>query len=104
MSTTKGTAFGNELAKLAKLLEECPEVSRFDTETEKEAWTLAHDFLDLEESCQAFTQRLLPKLRNGELTPPERYQLLLDVGEEFRHMLYHIKDSRFFRDITEQER
>lgn len=101
MSGAKSTDFGSELVKLAKLLEECPEVTRYDTETEKQAWTLAHDLLDLEESCNIFTQRLMPQLNRGDSTPAERYQVLLEIGEELRHMLYHIRDSRFYEHITE---
>ncbi len=99
---SEASTFGTKLAKLAKLLEQCREVTRFDSEKEKEAWTLAHDFLDLEESFQAFLQRLLPRLKSSELTPSERYELLLEIGEEFRHILYHIRDSRFYKNLTEQ--
>ena len=42
--------FGAQFVEVAKLLEECPEVTRYDTADDKEAWTLAHDFLDLEKS------------------------------------------------------
>ena|SRR5690242_4659586 len=101
MNTKRETDFGSELSKLAKLLQQCPQVTRYDSGTEKEAWTLAHDLLDLQESCRAFTEGLLPKLLDSKVTPEERFGVLVEVGEELRHMLYHIKDSRFYKYVSE---
>jgi hypothetical protein len=101
MSNTGTSDFGSELKRLAKLLEQCPQVSRLDTGAEKEAWTLAHALLDLEESCRMLVDRHMPKLRQADLTADERYNVLLEVGEELRHVLYHIKDPRFFKYLSE---
>ena len=35
------------------------------------------------------------------LNPEEMNSLLLDIGEEFRHILYHILDSRFYAYLRE---
>ncbi len=86
-----------EWEALAERLSKCPEVTRYDTGQEKEAWTLAHAFADLEESLRAFLDDQLPRLAQGNLQPSETYDLLLDIGEEFRHILYHIQDPKFYK-------
>jgi hypothetical protein len=86
--------------RLAERLAKCPEVTRFDTGQEKEASTLAHAFADLEESFRAFLDDQLPRLAQGNLPPSEMCDLLLDIGEEFRHILYHIQDPKFYRYLS----
>jgi hypothetical protein len=39
---------------------------------------------------------LLPRLLNDSLEPDELNEVLLDIGEELRHVLYHIRDPKFF--------
>ena len=89
-----------EWERLAERLAKCPEVTRFDTGQEKEAWTLAHAFADLEESFRTFLDDQLPRLAGENLKPEEMYDILLDVGEEFRHILYHIQDPKFYRYLS----
>jgi hypothetical protein len=51
---------------LARVMSRCAAISRYDTPEEEEAWTLAHAFLDLEESFDRFTGELLPKLERND--------------------------------------
>jgi hypothetical protein len=88
---------------LAMLLAQCPEVTRYSTPDEDEAWTLAHGLADLEESFRVVLDDLLVKLMSKEIGPAERYDILLDIGEELRHIMYHIKDSRFYRYLDNSE-
>ncbi len=81
---------------LAEKLDRLPDVNRYDSADEKEAWTLAHAFSDLEESFRKFLDDQLPRLVNGEPTPAALNDLLTEIGEEFRHILYHIRDPKFF--------
>ena len=91
-----------KVKQLADQLGECPEVQALDEGEEKEAWTLAHSFSDIEESCLAFLEGQLPRLLEGKLEASEVYDLLLDIGEEFRHILYHIHDPKFYRYLQKQ--
>ena len=91
------------LKALAERLAQCKEVTRFDAGEEREAWTLAHAFGDLEESFRRFLEEQLPRLTNGQLTGPETHDLLLEIGEEFRHILYHIKDPKFYRYLCHEQ-
>ncbi|MDX1920437.1 MAG: hypothetical protein SFU25_06840 [Candidatus Caenarcaniphilales bacterium] len=65
-------------------------------ESEPESWSLAYALLELENSCSKFTKELLPKLVSENLSEDEINDLLHEIGEELRHILYHIKDSKFY--------
>jgi hypothetical protein len=81
---------------LAQLLMRCPEVTQHDQDQHIEAGAIAHAFSDLEESFHIFLEEHLPRLTKGQLKPSELRDLLLDIGEEFRHILYHIKAPKFY--------
>ena len=91
------------LQALAERLGACPEVTRFDRGADKEAWTLAHAFSDLEESFARFLGDLLPRLTGLDSSASETYETLMDVGEELRHVLYHIKDPRFYNYLHDTD-
>jgi hypothetical protein len=63
----------------------------------EEADMLVHAFLDLEESLRRFLDEQLPKLADPAAQGEQLEDLLLDIREEFRHVLYHIHDPEFFR-------
>ena len=91
--------------KLADKLSKCPEVSRYDTRDFPESSTLAHAFWDLEESFRKVLDVHLVKLVNEDLDPAAVNSILHDIGEEFRHILYHIKDPLYYRYLpsTDEE-
>ncbi len=65
----------------------------------EEAETLAHAFSDLEQSLRKFLDEQLPKLADPSLQGQVLEDLLLDIREEFRHVLYHLHDPKFFRTL-----
>jgi hypothetical protein len=67
-----------------------------------EAATLAHAFSDLEVSFRKFLDEQLPRLVTAKVSPGEVKDLLLDIGEELRHILYHIRDPKFYKYIAEE--
>ncbi len=85
-----------DVARLAGRLSRCSEVTRYDAGEHREAWALAGSFADLEGSFRALLDEQLPRLAEGNLPPSETYDLLLDIGEEFRHILYHILEQQKF--------
>jgi len=88
---------------LAARLSRCPEVTRFDEGQHIEAWGLAGSFADLEDSFRALLDEHLPKLVQENLSPSEMHDLLLDIGEEFRHVLYHIlEQQRFYKYLVQE--
>ncbi len=91
----------DEVNKLVALLEKCPEVKKLSSEDSNESGTLAHAFSDLEESFRIFSQEQLPRLVRENLKPKDVFDLLLDIGEELRHVLYHINDSQFYSYLSD---
>lgn len=103
MTTQHLLRASSDLRALAEHLAECAEVARLDEGEEKEAWTLAHTFSDLEESFRRFLEDLLPRLTAADATSNETRDVLLEIGEELRHILYHIRDPKFYRYLERHE-
>ncbi len=79
---------------LADRLHTAPVIGRYGPE---EVNTLAHAFSDIEESLRRFLDEQLPKLADASVQGDELEDVLLDIREEFRHVLYHLHDPEFFR-------
>lgn len=88
--------FAAQLKQIADRLDACPQVKRYDTPEEKQAWTLAHSFIDLAESFGKFLNEQLPRLKDEGLSGEQINEVLLEIGEEFRHILYHLRDPEFY--------
>ncbi len=88
--------YGKKYVQLGERLSKLSQVTRYDEGEDKEAWTLAHAFLDLEESFNRFINEQLAKLKNENLTNEQVYDILLDIGNNFMHILYHIHDPKFY--------
>jgi hypothetical protein len=91
-----------DIERLAVLLAKCPRVLQFDSKESPEAWALAHALGDIAESCDKISRNLLPALigAKDEQTTEES---LHEIGEELRHVLYHLEASRFYRYLREEE-
>jgi hypothetical protein len=101
MNTNK-VVFAEELKRIAERLDTCPQVRRYDQNEEKQAWSVAHDLVDLAESFRTYLDDLLPRLKNEDLSPDEMNWVLLDIGEEFRHVLYHIHNSEYYAYLRDE--
>lgn len=92
-----------EIKRLASVLSRCKSVTQFDTDQEKEAWTLAHCLSDLEGSFRTILDKHLPNLLSEPITDEEIDEILHDIGEELRHILYHVRDPRFYRYLLDDD-
>lgn len=88
---------------LADRLAKVPSVSQFDLPDEPQGSTIAHALSDLEDSFSMVVNELLPKLLDETKSAEELDELLLDIGEELRHILYHIKDTRYFGYLSSDD-
>lgn len=79
---------------LIERLGSAPVIARYG---QAEAATLAHAFSDIETSLRKFLHEQLPKLADPSLQGEGLEDLLLEVREEFRHILYHLHDPEFLR-------
>jgi hypothetical protein len=90
-----------DVRRLAEKLRTIAAVSRFDTEGEEQAWTLAQALSDLEGAFRTLVDDLLPRVaRTDNVTELE--DILHAVGEEFRHVLYHLRDCQFYGYLREK--
>jgi SUMO ligase MMS21 Smc5/6 complex component len=81
---------------LTERLTRISSVCQFDQPGEPQAATIAHSLSDLEQSFRTTLDTLLPKLLDESLTPEQLNDVLLEIGEELRHVLYHVRDPKFF--------
>ena len=84
----------DEIENLRQRLARCPVVARYGAE---ESGTLVHALWDLEESFRKFLDEQLPKLADPSVQGEQLEDVLMDIQQEFRHILYHIHDPQFFR-------
>jgi hypothetical protein len=87
---------------LAERLENCPGVRKLNQGEENGAWTLALAFADLEESLIAVVDDLLPQLVARPVTEDQMSDILFAIGEELRHIQYHIHDSRYYSYLRDR--
>lgn len=86
---------------LADRLQHNPMLVRFlsrhgEASAHEQAWQIATALADIQESAGRIFDDLLPKLVATEPNTETAADLLQDIGEEFRHILYHIRDTSLF--------
>ena len=91
---------GEKYKQLATRLSKLKKISSLDSATERECDTLAHSFLDLKDSFKKFNDVFLPIMFDINTTDEELEDVLTDIGDEFRHILYHIKDSKYYQYLN----
>lgn len=90
-----------EIKTFAEKLKQYECVYKFDSVDEPEAWRLAHSLSDLEKTFKEILENYLPALYEAD-GEEAVHDALLDIGEELRHILYHIKDTRFFSYLSDE--
>lgn len=88
---------------LHKVLKKSKKIAKFDSEDEPGSSKLAYSLSEIEKSCLAFYMKLLPRLKQmNEQDGIE--EILHEIGEEFRHILYHIEDSKYYSYLFSNDR
>lgn len=86
------------LRALSEKLEQIPRVQALRLESEPGGWRLAYSLLEIEQSARDLNEKLIGKLeRANSVTEVE--ETLHEIGEELSHVVYHIKDSGFFKNV-----
>jgi uncharacterized membrane-anchored protein len=96
MSTTLRSLSAEQRRKLIERLSAIATVRQFDVAGEPQAATLVHSLTDLEQSFRKILDELLPKLQDKGLSADRLNDVLHDIGEELRHVLYHVQDTKYF--------
>ena len=74
-----------------------------DSLRQEKAWGLAHALSDLEQSLRVLLDAHFPRLLLNDAARTDLTDVLLDMGEEFRHILYHLNDASFYSYLTDQD-
>ena len=86
----------SRVIELGQQLSKIPEIAQFDKPGEPQGHTLAHALSHWEDSSATFLDNLLPKLANEMASAEDLIDTIHDVGDELRHILYHIQDVKYF--------
>jgi hypothetical protein len=84
------------VVELGRRLAGCSDVTRFNDGQREESEALAYALADIEEALRSILEKHLPKLVDPEADCSILNASLLDIGEDLRHVLYHVKDSKFY--------
>lgn len=83
------------------LLKNNKKIAKFDDENGEEADRIAHSLIDIKDSFKDIYEKYVPLLENGNLNESKIDDVLLDIGEEFRHILYHIADMKYYNYLQD---
>jgi hypothetical protein len=87
--------FIEKLNVVKRNIEKCERVTKHSTNEESQVDTLANALLDIDESIQILKEQI-SKLYLNDLAKDDVEDLILDIGEELRHIIYHINDTRVY--------
>ncbi len=90
-----------KFVELTKAIEKSSKVNSFDTGEIREAAGIALGLLDMEESFLVIMNKFIPILASENITEEIVDETLFNIGEELRHILYHINDMRYYAYIKE---
>ena len=91
--------------RLTKILESIPRVRRVvqandGADVKDVASEAADGLLDIEGATRVLFNELLPRLESLEPGSPDIEGLLGDIGEEYRHIYYHIVNTKLFNYVV----
>jgi hypothetical protein len=82
------------MGQLADKLAPQPKLRNLDSPDISEASRLAHALIDLKGSFEKYLGELLPKLIESK--DEDTIDRLQEIGDELRHISYHLHDPKFF--------
>lgn len=90
---------------LANHLEKVPALHRVvrkggATSERAAAWEIATGLADIRQSADKLFNEIVPRLLSTAPDSEEAEDLLSEVGEEYRHILYHIVTNEFFSYVV----
>ena len=101
MPTSKLLSSAEQLSRLERLLAKSTNVTRYDQGSHIEAGTIVHALSDMERSFHELFERILPKLVEGDPSAAQVDEVLWEIRDELRHIVYHIRDPKTFSDVLE---
>lgn len=93
-------ALADHLERLPKIAAEAKHNGR---SPEQEAMEIATGLVDIRESADRLFRDLVPRFLKAPSKSDAASDLLNEIGEEYRHILYHIRDTKLFSYILEEK-
>jgi hypothetical protein len=91
-------SFNEEVRKLSSKIKNSNVIKKNLPKWEHEADVIAIALLEIKQSFEKIYKDYIYRFDN-ENKPDD---ILLDIGEEFRHVLYHIKDMNYFSYLFDE--
>lgn len=92
------TRSAEQIRSLADRLAAIPSIASLTTSTHNEPSTLAHSLSDIADASEAYLDQL-SRVFNPEVQGDELMGVLVELSIELQHMLYHLEDPRFLREL-----
>jgi hypothetical protein len=86
----------DRIRTLSQKLERIPRVQKLKLGDEPGGWRLAYAIVEIDESARRVTSNLIKRVQEAEKLE-EIEQALHDLDDELKHLVYHLRDSGFFR-------
>jgi hypothetical protein len=87
------------IGELATRLAQLPQVQKLARVSDNPGAELASTISGLEDSFDKILSEILPKL-SAETQPDRLFNILIELGEHLRHVLYHIRDAPFYNYLS----
>lgn len=92
-----------ETAALGEKLQVLPQVRALDSADEPGGWQLAYALTEIDDSLSRIRD-LVTRIRTSEEGNAEAVQSrLIEIGVELRHIMQHVKDSKFYDYLAPPE-
>lgn len=83
------------LNQISSNLRNCEIVTKYSNDEENQVDTFAHALLDIDESAKKIIN-MISNLSSKEASAEIVDDLILEIGEELRHILYHVYDTKVY--------
>ncbi len=96
---SQGNDETNKMKTLVEVLSQSPRVARFDSADFVEADAIANAIVDMERTFKVLMADVFPKLLASRGSAEAIDEVLWEIRDNLRHIVYHIKDCKTFEGV-----
>ena len=89
------------MAKISENLARSKKVVAYTTDFHDEPDSIANAILDLEATFGVLTKEVFPKLLEPTADVTSLEEVLWEIRDNLRHIVYHIRDCKSFKDALD---
>lgn len=83
-------------SRLAGRLSQVPQVTQYNTATDKEEWNITNCFAQIEESMADFNIHLGMLANQQDISKEQMAEILFETGEDLRNIVYQIQSMAYY--------